>query len=106
MIKADNIFTGIQANLGAEFFETILDSQKIKIERIISKGHKSEPGFWYDQDDNEWVIIVTGAADIEFESEGVIHLTAGAYLNIPAHKRHRVAWTHQDEKTVWLAVHY
>ncbi|VAW41621.1 hypothetical protein MNBD_DELTA03-1058 [hydrothermal vent metagenome] len=104
-MKAKNIFSKIPADLKTEFIETICSSQKIRIERIVSRGHKSAPDFWYDQKDNEWVIVLKGEAEIEFESGGKLHLATGAYLNIPAHKRHRVSWTGEG-KTVWLTVRY
>ncbi len=104
-MKAKNIFAEIPADLKTEFIETICASQKVRIKRIVSKGHKSAPGFWYDQQDNEWVIVLKGEAEIEFESGRRLHLSAGSYLNIPAHERHRVSWTKGGE-TVWLAVHY
>ncbi len=106
MIKAKNIFADIPADLISEFVETICDSPNLRIERIVSRGHKSEHGFWYDQKDNEWIIVIKGEAEIVFDSGHRVHLTAGAYLNIPAHKRHRVSWTCEASNTVWLAVHY
>ncbi len=104
-MKTKNIFAEIPADLKTEFIETICASQRVRIKRIVSKGHKSAPDFWYDQQDNEWVIVLKGEAEIEFESGRSLHLTAGSYLNIPAHERHRVSWTSEGE-TVWLTVHY
>jgi cupin 2 domain-containing protein len=77
------------------------------VERIVSQGHCSPEGFWYDQDENEWVIVLSGIAAIEFEGVAeIIQLLPGSYLNIPAHKKHRVTQTSSDEKTVWLAIYY
>ncbi|NOX24573.1 MAG: cupin domain-containing protein [Deltaproteobacteria bacterium] len=101
-----NIFAGIPENSTGEFLETICTGGQMRIERIVSRGHKSEPDFWYDQKDNEWVIVLKGAAKIEFEDGRKIHLTAGAYVNILAHERHRVAWTDDEGETMWLTVHY
>ncbi|MGH8427200.1 MAG: cupin domain-containing protein [Gammaproteobacteria bacterium] len=79
----------------------------VKIERIVSKGQRSEPGFWYDQEQNEWVVLIRGEAELRFEDGNrSVRLTAGMHVNIPAHTRHRVEWTKQDEVTIWLAVFY
>ena len=77
----------------------------VRIERIVSTGHRSPEGHWYDQLEHEWVMVLTGAARIEFEDR-VIEMQSGESINIPAHTRHRVDWTTPDEPTVWLAVFY
>jgi cupin 2 domain-containing protein len=104
---SDNIFSDIPDNIPEEIFETIISSETISIERIISKGHRSLKGFWYDQEKNEWVILLKGAARIRFENqEEPIHLKPGDHIHIPAHCRHRVEWTDPDCTTVWIAVFY
>jgi len=106
-MKANNIHSGIPNNIPEELFETLINSKNIKIERIISKGHKTPKGQWYDQDWNEFVILIKGRAAILFESNSVeIFLESGDYLDIPAHKKHRVEWTDEYVETIWLAVHY
>lgn len=100
-----NIFAGIPSELPEEIFQTILQSRNIKIERIASKGQKSEDGFWYDQIQSEFVIILQGSARLEFEDR-IIDLKKGDYINIEAHRKHRVAWTTPDEETIWLAIFY
>ncbi len=83
----------------------MLDRDNVRVERIVSRGHSSPPGFWYDQTDNEWVILLSGSARLLFQGErDPISLGPGDYLDIPAHKRHRVEWTDPDQDTVWLAV--
>jgi cupin 2 domain-containing protein len=78
----------------------------VKIERIVSKGHASPPDFWYEQDWDEWVIVLAGEARLRFEEEKDARtLAAGDYVFIPAKARHRVDWTKPDQPTVWLAVH-
>ena len=77
-----------------------------RIERIVSQGHASPEDFWYDQDQDEWVLVLKGAARLRFEGEEPVEMEPGAHVNIPAHKRHRVEWTTPDEPTIWLAVHY
>ena len=79
----------------------------MRIERIVSRGHKSPEGFWFDQEQSEWVLLLRGAARIEFSSQTKpVELSPGDYVNIPAHVKHRVAWTAPDRETVWLAVWY
>lgn len=101
-----NIFEFLSDDISNELFENIVTGQNIKIERIISKGHSSPQSGWYDQSENEWVIVLKGQAKIEFEKQAPVHLLAGSYLNIPAHTKHKVAWTDPDIETIWLAVHY
>jgi cupin 2 domain-containing protein len=101
----NNLFENIPKNLESEVFESLVD-QTIKIERIISKGQITPKGQWYDQDENEWVLLMQGAARIEFEEGNEISLKAGDYLNINAHQKHRVSWTSEESETIWLAVFY
>ncbi|MCK4834823.1 MAG: cupin domain-containing protein, partial [Gammaproteobacteria bacterium] len=77
-----------------------------KIERIISKGHSSPESGWYDQDKNEWVIVLKGSAVLLFSDDTSVDLKAGDFIDIKAHTKHRVKWTDPDIETVWLAVHY
>lgn len=102
-----NILAAIPAQLPEELVEILLDSASVRIERIVSHGHTSPEGFWYDQDEGEWVVVLRGKAILRFEGgEGPLELGPGNYVNIPAHRRHRVDWTTTDEPTIWLAVHY
>lgn len=105
-MKKENIFTKIPKELKDELFEDILSQPNIKIQRIISQGHTTQEFDWYDQDSDEWVMLVKGAAVISFENEDDVELEVGDYINIPAHKKHKVSYTSQDEKTIWLAVHF
>ena len=100
-----NLFTGISRQLPDELLTTLVAAEGVKIERIISTGQSSPPDFWYDQSDHEWVLLIKGAARLEFES-GVVSLNPGDFVNIPAGKKHRVDWTSPDEPTIWLAVFY
>ncbi len=101
-----NLFQDIPENIHEEFFETIIESDSVRIERIISKGQNSPPNFWYDQDKNEWVIVVKGKARLQFEEGSIIELGEGDFINIPAHQKHRVEWTDPNSETIWLAVFY
>lgn len=104
-MEPQNLFTSIPNNLSEEIFQTLISSDEISIERIISKGHKSEQNFWYDQDLNEWILLIKGAARLEF-SDKTLNLKPGDYVNIIAHEKHRVDWTTPDEETIWLAIFY
>ncbi len=101
-----NLFSDIPEEIPEELFESILSTQNIKIERIISYDHSSPESGWYDQDENEWVLVLSGYGVIEFDDGREITLKAGDYYNISAHEKHRVKSTAPEEKTVWLAVFY
>ena len=100
-----NLFTDFPANLPDELLTTLLKAANVRIERIVSHGHASPVGFWYDQDEHEWVIVLKGAARIQFE-DSIVEMKPGDFANIPAHKKHRVDWTTLNEPTIWLAVFY
>ncbi len=102
----NNIFNDIPQNLEAEVFERLVESEYVTIERIISKGHNSSESDWYDQDKNEWVIVLSGEAVLLFADGSSVNLKAGDFIDIPAHKKHKVEWTFPDTETIWLAVHY
>jgi cupin 2 domain-containing protein len=102
-----NLFADIPADLPQELVQTLLDAGNIRIERIVSQGQASPPGFWYDQEENEWVLLLKGAARLRFDDRPEpLQLRPGDHVNIPAHRKHRVEWTTPDEPTVWLAVFY
>jgi cupin 2 domain-containing protein len=100
-----NLLTDIPRHLPDELFTTLLAAANVQIERIVSHGHASPAGFWYDQDQHEWVMVLKGAARLRFE-DGIVEIKPGEFMNIPAHKKHRVEWTTPDEPTIWLAVFY
>lgn len=102
----DNIFDLIPDGKGREVVDLLVQNKHIKIERIVSTGQASPESGWYDQEESEWVIVLAGEALIVFERGEDVTLTAGSHLNIPAHRRHRVAWTSPDTHTIWLAVSY
>ena len=102
----NNIFDAIPKKLDLEVFETLVKDNKVTIERIISKGHSSPDSGWYDQEKNEWVIVLQGEAILSFENQSSVTLKTGDFINIAAHKKHRVKWTKPDIETIWLAVHY
>jgi cupin 2 domain-containing protein len=100
------LLTGIDAPGPDEVFQDLLTLFGVRVERIVSNGHSSPTGFWYDQGWAEWVLIVSGAAALLFEDEAEPRrLTVGDYLFIAPHRRHRVVWTDPSQPTVWLAAH-
>ena len=103
-----NIFAGLEQVLGTEErFDELLHTGSLRVERIVSTGQASPPGFWYDQAQAEWVVLLSGAAELHFADEPEPrHLRPGDWVNIAAHRRHRVHWTDPDQPTVWLAIHY
>ncbi len=106
-MTAHNILSQIPEIGSDEVFETILQTNNLKIERIISAGHASPPGFWYDQERNEWVMVVQGQARLKFEiNDDIMEMKPGDYIHIPAHCKHRVEWTDPNQVTIWLAIHY
>lgn len=104
--ESGNIYHFIPQSLERELFQDIVKADDIRIERIISQGHSSPDHGWYDQDENEWVIVLQGSGTLIFEDGSSATLQKGDYINIPAHKRHKVSWTDPDNITVWLAVSY
>ena len=104
-MNAGDLLRDLPADLSDELTETLVASDTVRIERIVSTGHASPEGFWYDQPEREFVLVVQGRARLEFEGGDPLELEAGGWIDIPAHRRHRVAWTAPHEPTVWLAVY-
>ena len=106
-MEVENLLNNVPAKLSEELVTTLLSAQDLRIERIVSQGQASPPGFWYDQQQNEWVVVLQGSAAVQFEDDPEpVELGRGSYLNIPAHAKHRVVWTDPNQKTVWLAISY
>jgi cupin 2 domain-containing protein len=106
MVVAGNLFAQIPQRLAEEQFTVLAEFPGGRIERIISTGQASPPGFWYDQEQTEWVVLLRGSAGLLFEGEDAPRiLRPGDYVEIPARRRHRVEWTDATQPTVWLAVH-
>lgn len=105
-MRTENIFASIPENLVDESVELLLRSESVRVERIISKGNVSPATGWYDQEDDEWVLLLAGAAIIAFENDIDLNLVAGDHIKIPAHTRHKVKWTDPETETIWLAIHY
>jgi cupin 2 domain-containing protein len=105
-MEVNNLFDKVSIISKDEYIENILVTNNFKVERIISRGHKSPDNFWYDQDCDEFVLLLKGNAELEFQEEKCISLKPGDYLLIPAYKKHRVSWTSDAEDTIWLTIHF
>ena len=102
-----NLFSPLPDASTREAAEILLSCKGVRIERIVSLGQASPPGFWYDQDEGEWVVLLAGAARLRFEDESEARpLARGDWLDIAPHRRHRVEWTDPTAPTIWLAVFY
>lgn len=94
-------------NLSGEKFENLLVRPGLRVERIISTGQASPPGFWYDQQVSELVVLLSGAAELQFADENEPHrMMPGDWVQIDPHRRHRVNWTDPSQPSIWLAIHY
>ena len=102
----DNLFVNLASTVSEELTHVLASSNSVRIERIVSTGHSSPEGFWFDQDEHEWVVVLKGDARLAFENAETIYLKPGDHVNIPAHRKHRVEWTMPELPTVWLAVFY
>ena len=106
MINAGHLFADLPSALPAEQFDTLVKAGDCRLERIISIGHATPAGEWYDQDGDEWVVLLQGQAGLRFADEDTARLLApGDYVWIPAHCPHRVEWTSENPPAVWLALH-
>jgi len=99
-----NLYSPVLEENSKEVFDTIFSKKSIRAERIFSNGKSSPAGFWYDQEEDEWVVLLKGFASLEFENDQTLEMGEGDYLMIPAHTRHRVKSTSTDPVCVWLAV--
>lgn len=106
-MKPENLFESIPDKIPGEIFDTIIGGRNLRLERIVSDGHSTPEDYWYDQEMNEWVMLLSGSASILFEENNTeTVLYPGDYILIKSHVKHRVLWTDKRQKTVWLALHY
>ena len=106
-MKRGNIYENIPKRLPNELFSKILSKNNIRIDRIVSKKHITPKGKWYDQDNNEFVLLIKGNAELSFKkNKGIrkLKMSKGDYINIPSRLKHRVDKT--DKETIWLTVFY
>lgn len=103
----ENLFTSLPGDTSREHIDTLLSRPGLRIERIVSYGQASPPDFWYDQPQNEWVVVLSGSAGLRLEHEAAQRtMRPGDCIELPAHCRHRVEWTDSTQATVWLAIHW
>jgi cupin 2 domain-containing protein len=107
-VKAGSLLEGVPAApIAKEITDILADAREVRIERIVSTGQVTPEGQWYDQDDDEWVLVVSGSARLRIEGEERDReLAEGDWVLLPAHCRHRVTWTQSEPPTIWLAVHF
>ncbi len=106
-MKKVNLLENIPVDLTEELIEVLASSENVRIERIVSYGHTSPEDFWYDQEQNEFVLLLKGKAELEFsDPDKKIMLNEGDSLIIPAHQRHRVSWIKPETETIWLVAYY
>lgn len=102
-----NLFTQVPQSLPQELVDLLVDHPQVRIERIVSTGHASREGYWYDQHEHEWVVLLQGAAELQWDDDPQpTRLRPGDHVLIPAHRKHRVRWTTPEQPTVWLAVFF
>ena len=105
MIPPINLLRDLPDARGGEITEILLAAPGMRIERIVSLGQRRPPGFWYDQDEAEWVLLLAGAARLRFADEAEDQMLGpGDYVHIAPRRRHRVEWTDPAVPTVWLAI--
>ena len=106
-VEVKNIFWPVSIESSEEFSEILAESDTVRVERIVSQKHVSPKDFWYDQESDEFVVVLKGKARLRLEgTKETVFLAAGDYMIIPAHCKHRVEWTDPILDTVWLTVHY
>ena len=101
-----NLLRDLPPGGAGEVVEHLAATSAVRIERIVSRGEASPDGFWYDQDEAEFVLVLSGAARLRFADGEVTALDPGDWVDIAPHRRHRVDWTDPEQPTVWLAVFY
>ena len=101
-----NLLRDLPAGGAGEIVDRLAGNAEVRIERIVSRGEASPDGFWYDQDEAEFVLLLAGAARLSFADDEIVALGPGDWVDIAPHRHHRVAWTDPDQPTVWLVVFY
>lgn len=102
-----NLLSNLPERLPEELIEILAEGLGVRIEKIVSTAHASPSGFWYDQEQAEWVVVLKGDAKLLFDGDDEpVEMKPGDYVLIPAHRKHRVEWTSDEEPTVWLAVFF
>ncbi len=69
MNQLNNILKNIPKNLPDELVDILAEGKKFRLERVVSKGHTSPKGFWYDQVENEFILLLKGEAEVLFKDD-------------------------------------
>ena len=104
-LNIGNLFADIPDSFSEEQFSELFSNSDLRIERILSKGHTAPKSGWFEQNWDEWVVVIRGAAILAFEDGSEVQLSSGDHIDIPANLKHRVTWTDPDQQTIWIAVH-
>lgn len=105
--RVQNLLNQLPPDTGKEIFETLLQTESFVLERIVTRGQITPEGSWYDQSRPEWVFVLSGRAELVFESpDETIPMEAGDAVHIEANRRHRVSWVDEAEPVIWLCLHY
>jgi len=107
MVDSENLFEEIPEVLEEELLEPLVETAGFRLERIVSRGHRTPDGQWCEQQRNEWVVLLRGAAILQIAGkETPIRMEPGDFVKLPAGLRHRVEWTDPSCDSVWLALHW
>ena len=101
-----NLFANLPVETNDEVFTELLSRPGARIERIVSNGQSTPEDSPFNQDHDEWVLLLRGSASLWVDGDGEHDLHPGDHMLIPARRTHRVTRTAKDEPTVWLAVHF
>ncbi len=101
-----NLLAGLPSPAAEELLTPLAEGGRFRLLRVVSTGQATPADQWYDQPENEWVVVLSGRAGLRIAGETTRELGPGDWLLLPAHRRHRVEWTAPDEPTVWLALHF
>lgn len=106
ILQARSLFASLPDAWTEEVFETLLKRPGVRLERILSMGQATPEGMWYDQSEDEWVLLIRGRARLCIEGQNDrVQMEAGDSLFLPAHCKHRVEWTDPTQVSIWLALH-
>jgi len=105
MVETGNLFQNVPVGASSEVFEALISRLGLRVERIVSHGQASPQGFWCQQVEAEWVVVLQGRACLRFEEGEVYDMFPGSYVLIQTGIRHRVDWTDPAVPTIWLAIH-
>ncbi|MCS5698136.1 Nif11 domain/cupin domain-containing protein [Cyanobium sp. FGCU-52] len=102
---ANNLLAGPCPAEGEEHTTVLLETPTLRLERIHSCRASSPASFWYNQPEEEWVLLLQGSARLRFADAAMdLELNRGDVLSIPAGRRHRLEATDGPPGTIWLAL--